>query len=102
MVSVGKLDPITVPDIVLEQLNLWEQDPFSILTSEATLSLRPSQDFPSRLYLALVHTRTSIDLRSFSICLCPGASVPNFWISANQGLGSCCYEPARFGSVRSL
>ena len=55
-VDQWKSDIITVPEIVLTHLELWENDPLSILTLEATISLNSSQDFPSRLYLALDHT----------------------------------------------
>ena len=54
-VDKWSVDPIKVPDIVLTQLDIWENDPSSILTSEVTLSTDSSQAFPDRLYLALDH-----------------------------------------------
>jgi hypothetical protein len=52
-VAKWKLDPITVPEVVLTQLTLWDNDPLSILALEAIPSPSPVQDFPSRLYHAL-------------------------------------------------
>jgi len=55
-VAKWKKDPINVPKIILTQLDLWDRDPSSILTSELEVSMSPAQDFLSRLYLALDHT----------------------------------------------
>ena len=74
-VDQWKTDTITIPEMILAQLDLWDNDPSSILISEPTVSFTPSQDFPSRLYLALDHIYTqssvvkAIRLRILQIAL---------------------------------
>jgi hypothetical protein len=61
-VDQWKTDAIIVPKIVLAQLDVWGNDPSSILSSEAASSLNPSQDFVGRLYLALEHAHIQLPI----------------------------------------